>query len=266
VLHPAVRRAEARIRSRQPYLCQELVAGERRDECALEEAVDRDRPFAAAGAGDELGVEGEKACRQVGCRVGVGNGAADRADVPDLDVADRRYGVLEHAVVHRRRLHELGVRRERADRDPAVGELANAAQLGQATDVDELGRLGQPEPHQRQDALAAGDDLRRAARAGQVPDRLLDGARADVVEFGGDHARAPFADCMARHTLRAESGMSMWWIPRGDSASTTAFTTAGVDAIVPASPMPLTPSGLTGEGVTVWSSSNAGKPVARGTA
>ena len=39
--------------------------------------------------------------------------------------------------------------------------------------------------------------------------------------------------------------MSMCAIPSGASASTTAFTTAGVEAIVPVSPAPFTPSGLT---------------------
>src|SRR3989454_5773787 len=62
------------------------------------------------------------------------------------------------------------------------------------------------------------------------------------------------------------SGMSICVMPNSASASTTAFTTAGVDPIVPASPTPLTPSGFTGDGVTVRSSSNSGKSCARGIA
>ena len=42
--------------------------------------------------------------------------------------------------------------------------------------------------------------------------------------------------------------------PRGRRASTTALITAGVEAMVPASPTPLTPMGLNGVGVTVESS------------
>jgi len=38
--------------------------------------------------------------------------------------------------------------------------------------------------------------------------------------------------------------MSMCRTPSGASASMIAFCTAGVDPIVPASPMPLAPSGL----------------------
>jgi hypothetical protein len=43
----------------------------------------------------------------------------------------------------------------------------------------------------------------------------------------------------------------MCTIPSGDSASHTAFTRHAADAMVPASPQPFTPSGFTGDGVTV---------------
>ena len=48
-----------------------------------------------------------------------------------------------------------------------------------------------------------------------------------------------------------DAGIVMSVIPIGRRASTTAFMTAGVEAMVPASPMPFTPIGLEGEGVTV---------------
>jgi hypothetical protein len=51
-----------------------------------------------------------------------------------------------------------------------------------------------------------------------------------------------------------------------DSASLTAFATAAVEAIAPASPTPFTPIGLTGDGVTVSSSSRFGSHAARGSA
>ena len=41
--------------------------------------------------------------------------------------------------------------------------------------------------------------------------------------------------------------------PNCRSASTTAFTTHGVDAIVPASPTPLVPRSLVVDAVVVWS-------------
>ena len=58
--------------------------------------------------------------------------------------------------------------------------------------------------------------------------------------------------------------MSMCLTPSGARASTTAFTMVWAEAIVPASPMPLTPSGLTGLGVTVRVRSNKGRSPAVG--
>ena len=55
-------------------------------------------------------------------------------------------------------------------------------------------------------------------------------------------------------------------MPSGRSASMTALTTAGVAAIVPASPMPLTPSEFDGDGVSVRSISNDGISAAVGSA
>jgi hypothetical protein len=55
----------------------------------------------------------------------------------------------------------------------------------------------------------------------------------------------------ARQTRSGVHGMTMSRTPNGRSASTIAFTTAGVDAIVPASPTPFTPSGLVWAGVSV---------------
>ena len=49
---------------------------------------------------------------------------------------------------------------------------------------------------------------------------------------------------MAAHTRSAVHGMSMWRTPRWLTASTTADCTAGVEPIVPHSPMPFAPSGL----------------------
>ena len=60
--------------------------------------------------------------------------------------------------------------------------------------------------------------------------------------------------------------MSRWRTPNGRNASTTALTTAGVEPMVAASPMPFAPSGLHGDGVTVWSVVNNGRSSARGSA
>jgi len=52
----------------------------------------------------------------------------------------------------------------------------------------------------------------------------------------------PRAVWIARQTRSGVHGMVMSLMPSGRSASTIEFTTAGVEAIVPASPTPLTPS------------------------
>ena len=70
---------------------------------------------------------------------------------------------------------------------------------------------------------------------------------------------------MAVHTRSGWAGMAMSVMPSGDRASTMALMTVGAEPIVPASPMPLTPSGLVGLGVTVWSSLKLGSSAADGT-
>ena len=60
--------------------------------------------------------------------------------------------------------------------------------------------------------------------------------------------------------------MSIHLTPSGASASSTAAVIAGVAAIVPASPTPLTPSELTGDGVSVRSVSKLGSSAAVGSA
>jgi hypothetical protein len=60
--------------------------------------------------------------------------------------------------------------------------------------------------------------------------------------------------------------MSMWCTPRCESASTTAFCTAGIAPIVPASPIPFAPSGFSGVGVSVLAVSKLGSSAALGNA
>ena len=71
---------------------------------------------------------------------------------------------------------------------------------------------------------------------------------------------------MASQTRIGLSGMLMNSTPSGRSASSTALVTAAEAAIVPASPTPLTPSELTGDGVSVRSSSKLGSSAAVGSA
>src|SRR5690606_8748863 len=105
--------------------------------------------------------------------------------------------------------------------------------------------------------------------------------RGDVVERCGDHWAPPSVsgvswlgaaaskcgwaspaeptwrsappDWTARHTRSGVHGIGTSSTPRWRTASTIALTTAGVEAMVPASPTPLVPRVFVVEGETVWS-------------
>ena len=74
------------------------------------------------------------------------------------------------------------------------------------------------------------------------------------------------ASWIACHTRWAVHGMSMCLIPRWDTASTTALWMAGVEPMVPDSPIPLAPSGLRGLSVWVLLTSKLGSSAADGMA
>ena len=111
-----------------------------------------------------------------------------------------------------------------------------------------------------QQRVAAGEQLGLVAVLGEQREGLVGRVGPDVVERGGDHratswrprpGRVRSAAWMADHTCWGEAGMATSVTPSGARASTTALITAGAAPMVPASPMPLTPSGLVGLGVTV---------------
>ena len=151
-------------------------------------------------------------------------------------------------------LQQLAVRhvvvpRERADRDD-VAVLADVRQVADAADVDEHRGLREPQLHQRQQRVPAGQDLRvvgrrRAARSRGRPTRPARTRRQP-----GSCRTSLVASWIARHTRSGEAGLPTSVTPRCESASTTALTTAGGEAIVPASPMPFTPSGFVVDGVS----------------
>ena len=71
---------------------------------------------------------------------------------------------------------------------------------------------------------------------------------------------------MARQTRWGLTGMSMWRTPRWETASITAFWTAGPAPMVPPSPMPLAPSGFRSVAVSSATVMNAGSSAALGIA
>ena len=98
--------------------------------------------------------------------------------------------------------------------------------------------------------MPAGQQLGVLAAFVELPDRLRERVRCDVLELREGSCLASWIAC---HTRIGLSGMLMKSTPSGLRASMTALVTAGEAAIVPASPIPLTPSELTGDGVTVRS-------------
>src|SRR6266436_1248057 len=75
-------------------------------------------------------------------------------------------------------------------------------------------------------------------------------ARARSMRIMAEEFRAygvtayPRARWIARQIRSGVAGISMWLMPNGESASTSALATAGMAPTLPASPAPLTPSGL----------------------
>src|SRR5665213_698104 len=86
-----------------------------------------------------------------------------------------------------------------------------------------------------------------------------------VSDSGFDALRRPgmtkFQPWMACHTRSGVAGISSLLLP---IASVMALITAADAPIAPASPQPLTPSGLPGHSVVVWDSLNDGRSSARG--
>src|SRR5439155_6016582 len=214
-----------------------------------EELARRHRALAALRLQHERRVKHQHDRRHVRSGVGMGEPAADRADVPHLQVADalRHLGDQWVSVPQQLRFEQLAVRGPGADAQPRARRL-DSLELGQVPDVDQPARLSEPELEERQQAVPPGDELRVLA---DRLERLGDALRAHVIEGSRNHRPPPFACRIAVHTRAGVSGLSMWVTPRGASASHTAFTRVGTDAMVPVSPTPFTPRGFTADGVTV---------------
>ena len=76
--------------------------------------------------------------------------------------------------------------RERAD-GHMVSVVADVRQVGQPADVDQHRRRRQPQLHQRQQRVAAGEQLGVVAVLGEQRDRVVGRVGPDVVEQRGNH-------------------------------------------------------------------------------
>jgi hypothetical protein len=136
----------------------------------------------------------------------VSDRAADRASVAHLRVADLRGGVRDNCALftHESVTLEVVVARERADGDP-IALLAHVGEVREPADVDEQLRPREAEFHEREERVAAGNQLRVVARAEEL-DRAFDGVGDLVVERGRDHRAPP--SLIARQTRSGLAGIS----------------------------------------------------------
>ena len=164
----------------------------------------RPRRSSASPAGPcttNVGVEREQHGGQVGRRVAVRDGSAERAPVPHLVVADLRGDRREHAALpgeHVARL-EIAVPGERADRD----RVAVVAHVREVAAPGRRRRAPSASPAAASSAGSATCRRRgtwRRRRARPSARRFLGRPGPHVVERRGDHR---FASCDRRpHTLR----------------------------------------------------------------
>ena len=121
--------------------------------------------------------------RHFGSRVGMRKIAANGAAIADLRMRNdrQRFGDERQFGLRHRIALEAAIARERADAQ-AVAAIADAGKLFDRIDVDEHGRLCQPEVHGRHQALPAGQETRLVAMFGLQRQGLLERAGSDVAE------------------------------------------------------------------------------------
>src|SRR6266436_625628 len=234
-----------------------LILCQRSRQKPLEEIVSLDGALPLGSLSHQLEAQGYRGSRRVGGRISVGEAAADRSHVAHHRIADVPGDLRQKRAPGLQKSGGFdGVVRGHGTDDESAAFLLDPGQARDLAEVDEVLGLGETKLHRRQEAVTAGQELGVVFVLGQEVDCLLDRAGLVVLELGWIHGRLPyFFDLAAWTVFQTRSGVSgmvsMWSMPKPDRASTTALTTAGVEAIVPVSPAPLMPSGLTGVGVSV---------------
>ena len=152
----------------------EHVAGLERGEIgALIEVARRDPAFAALARDVIAGAEAHHHRRHVVAGIAIGDIAADRADIAHLRIGDLQRGLAQERDLGGEKLggDQLVLGRHGADDDvAAVG--ADALELGDAGEIDEVRRRGEAQLHHRDQAVAAGERRGRRRRVGRA-DRPL---------------------------------------------------------------------------------------------
>ena len=194
----------------QPDLGDHLVGCERGLEEPEEEVVGLDPAGAGGVAHRDAAPEREERGREVGGGIAVGQRPGERAAVADLGVADLGRGGREERGVgpdHGAR-DQRGVPDEAAD-DDLVAVLVDPVEAHDVVDVDEDGGGGQPQLHEREERVAAGDELGLVAVLGQGGDGRVDGVGASEGEGGRDHGATGSPDCI--EAAPATTAATMLW-------------------------------------------------------
>src|SRR6185437_5465099 len=208
------------------------------------------------------------------CGIGVSNAAANRAAIAHLHITDFGSSLGEQRALRAQQFRgdDLRVRDERADGD-FVALFADVIHSSDPADVNDIARRGETQLHHGQQAVASGENFCFVTVASKRAKGFIESFRSLIFEFGWNHRALPDfafargAGFCKRLQMRSRlMGKSTCVMPSGASASTTALTTHGVAPMVPASPTPFTPMGLTGVGVTVREVSMRGISAACGKA
>ncbi len=126
----------------------------------------------------------------------MGKAAAHGAAISDLGVGDKRHGLDEKGsrFEHRWVPFETSLASHGADAQRAAIRPANKIELGDAVHVDQQRRFGEAEVEQRNQALAARQDLGVMAVVGESTKNSFEGVGSGVVERSGLQAKPLPAD------------------------------------------------------------------------
>ena len=218
----------------------------------------RDRARAVRPLHQQLPTKGGDQGRQLGGRICVGQAATHRAAVADRDVTHVAQGLRQQRHGRRgdlARQLDVALSGHRPDQQAAVVHL-DAVEPGDPVDVDQNRRPGQPEVHQRDEALPAREHLRVGAVLSEQRHRLPDVAGSGVSDGRWLHCDPSSVRAWAARIRSSRrggvTGNRVTVTPRSLSASSIALPTRETPAIVPASPTPLIPPGMSGAGVSWW--------------
>jgi len=124
--------------------------------------------------------------------IAVGEVAAECGQVAHEGIRDDLARVVEQGIAGADEVGLLQLRFAREGTDPKNAvRLADERESGNAVDVDEVPGAGQAELHERDEALASGEDLGLLTELCEQSRRLGDRTRRVIVKGGRNHCGGP---------------------------------------------------------------------------